>query len=199
MEVILREDVAHLGHIGDIVRVKPGYARNYLLPRGLAVVADKRNVKRLEHEQRVVAEKRERIVKAARSEAEKIAAVRVTVVARAGEEGKLFGSVTNADLETALSEQGITVERRRIKISEPIKRLGEHKASVHLGAGVHAEFAVVVEPLEPVKMEQEAGEGEPEKAALGQATPEQPAPKSSATAQERSEKAEAEGKTPPAE
>ena len=65
MEVILREDVPHLGNIGDIVRVKPGYARNYLLPRGLAVVADKRNVKRLEHERRVVAEKRERIVKAA--------------------------------------------------------------------------------------------------------------------------------------
>ena len=174
MELILREDVPHLGHIGDIVKVKPGYARNYLLPRGLAVEADKRNVKRLEHERRVVGEKRERVVKAAQSEAEKsFRAVRVTVTARAGEEGKLFGSVTNMDLEKALADRGVSVERRRIKLVEPIKTLGEHKVSVHLGAGVNAEITVIVEPLEPVKKTEEASSGGPVPAASEPAEPEQ--------------------------
>jgi len=176
MELILREDVPHLGHIGDIVKVKPGYARNYLLPRGLAVAADKRNVKRLEHERRVVGEKRERVVKAAQSEAEKLSAVRVTVTARAGEEGKLFGSVTNMDLEKALADRGVSVERRRIKLGEPIKTLGEHKVSVHLGAGVNAEITVIVEPLEPVTKKEEAGSGEPEQAASEPTEPEQAEP-----------------------
>jgi large subunit ribosomal protein L9 len=148
MEVILREDVPSLGQIGDVVRVKPGHARNYLLPRGLAVVADKRNLKRLEHERRVVGEKRERVLHAARSAAEKIAAVRVTIRARAGEERKLFGSVTTMDLERELAKHGIAVERKQIHLDEPIKHLGEHKVSIHLGVGVDAEFTVVVEPLE---------------------------------------------------
>ena len=194
MEVILREDVPHLGHIGDIVKVKPGYARNYLLPRGLAIVADKRNVKRLEHEQRIVAEKKGRIVKAAQGEAEKISAVQVTVTARSGEEGKLFGSVTNMDLEKALAEKGISAERRRIKIAEPIKQLGEHKASVHLGAGVYAEFKVIVEPLEPVKTEEE-----PAKADNEEAAPEQAASQDSGVAQEESAEETPEEETPSTE
>ena len=107
MEVILREDVPTLGTIGDIVRVKPGFARNYLLPRGLAVVADRRNVHALEHQQRLAAEKRERERRQALSVAEKLSHVRVTIKARAGEEGKLFGSVTNIDIERALAAEGI--------------------------------------------------------------------------------------------
>jgi large subunit ribosomal protein L9 len=148
MELILREDVPSLGQIGDVVKVKPGYARNYLLPRGLAVVADKRNIKRLEHEQRVVGERRERVLRAAQSAAEKIAAVRLTIKARAGEEGKLFGSVTSMDLERELNSRGVALDRKRIRLDEPIKHLGEHKVSVHLGVGVDAEFTVIVEPLE---------------------------------------------------
>ncbi len=148
MEVILREDVPHLGSIGDLVKVKPGYARNYLLPRGLAVVADKRNVRALEHQRRVVAEKRERALRAAQTFAQKLSALRLTIKARAGEEGKLFGSVTNIDIERALAAADMPVERRRIRLEGPIKTLGEHRVPVHLGVGVDAEVTVSVEPEE---------------------------------------------------
>ena len=155
MEVILREDVPHLGHIGDVVKVRPGYARNYLLPRGLATVADKRNVRVLEHDKRIVEEKRKRAVSAAEVEAKKLASTRVVINARAGEEGKLFGSVTNIDIERRLGELGFAVERRRIRLDEPIKSLGEHRVAVQLSAGVTAEVTVVVEPVEQVAAAEE--------------------------------------------
>lgn len=148
MEVILREDVPHLGTIGDIVKVRPGYARNYLLPRGLATVADKRNLRALEHERRLVEEKRRRALTTAETMAQKLAAARILITARAGEEGKLFGSVTNIDIERALSEQGLAVERRRIRLDEPIKTLGEHKVSITLTAGVPCEVTVTVAAIE---------------------------------------------------
>lgn len=151
MEVILCEDVPHLGHIGDIVKVKPGYARNFLLPRGLATIADKRNVRELEHRRRVAAERREHAQRAAQSIAQKLAALRLTIKARAGEEGKLFGSVTNLDIEKALSAQGIEIERRRIRLEDPIKSLGEHRVPVQLAVGVVGEIAVVVEPVDVVE------------------------------------------------
>jgi large subunit ribosomal protein L9 len=145
MEVILREDVPDLGGVGDIVKVKPGFARNYLLPRGLAVVADKRNIRVLEHQKRVVADKRERDRKRAQGAAERLSNVRLTIKARAGEEGKLFGSVTNLDIERALAAQGFSVERRRIRLEEPIKSIGEHTVPIHLGVGVDAKVTVIVE------------------------------------------------------
>ena len=148
MEVILREDVPHLGTIGDVVKVRDGYARNYLLPRGLATVADKRNMRALEHERRLVEEKRKRVMSAAETLAKQLISARVTVPARAGEEGKLFGSVTNIDIERALAEQGFTVERRRIRLDEPIKTLGEHKVPVTLQTGVACEITVTVTPIE---------------------------------------------------
>lgn len=148
MEVILREDVPHLGSIGDVVKVKPGFARNYLLPRGLAVMADKRNVRQLEHQRRVAAEKRERVLRTAQGLAQKIAGLRVIIRARAGEEGKLFGSVTNMDIERALADQGHQIERRRIRLDEPIKQLGDYRVPIHLGAGMDSELTVSVEPLE---------------------------------------------------
>ena len=145
MEVILREDVPNLGSVGDIVKVKPGFARNYLLPRGLAVVADKRNIHVLEHQKRVVADKRERDRKRAQGAAERLSNLRLTIKARAGEEGKLFGSVTNLDIERALAAQGFSVERRRIRLDEPIKSIGEHTVPIHLGVGVDAKVTVIVE------------------------------------------------------
>lgn len=148
MEVILREDVPHLGSIGDVVKVKPGFARNYLLPRGLAVMADKRNVRQLEHQRRVATEKRERVLRTAQGLAQKIAGLRVIIRARAGEEGKLFGSVTNMDIERALADQGHQIERRRIRLDEPIKQLGDYRVPIHLGAGMDSELTVSVEPLE---------------------------------------------------
>jgi large subunit ribosomal protein L9 len=145
MEVILREDVPNLGSVGDIVKVKPGFARNYLLPRGLALVADKRNIHVLEHQKRVVADKRERDRKRAQGAAERLSNLRLTIKARAGEEGKLFGSVTNLDIERALAAQGFSVERRRIRLEEPIKSIGEHTVPIHLGVGIDAKVTVIVE------------------------------------------------------
>lgn len=148
MEVILREDVPHLGTIGDVVKVRPGYARNYLLPRGLASVADKRNLRSLEHERRLVDEKRRRALGAAETLSKQLSALRIVIPARAGEEGKLFGSVTNIDIERALADKGMQVERRRIRLDEPIKTLGEHKVPVSLSVGVVSELTVTVSPLE---------------------------------------------------
>jgi len=148
MEVILREDVPNLGTIGDIVKVKPGFARNYLLPRGLAVVADTRNRHALEHQKRVMAEKRERERRHNETAAQKLSALRVTLKARAGEEGRLFGSITNIDIERALADGGFSIERRRIRLDEPIKVVGEHAVPIHLGVGVTAHITVVVEAEE---------------------------------------------------
>jgi large subunit ribosomal protein L9 len=148
MEVILREDVPNLGGIGDVVKVKPGFARNYLLPRGLAVIADRRNVRVLEHQKRLAADKRERDRRQAETVSQRLSSVRLVVKARAGEEGKLFGSVTNLDIEKALAAQGFTVERRRIRLEEPIKSLGEYQVPVHLGVGIDAQVTVAVEAEE---------------------------------------------------
>ncbi len=144
MEVILKEEVPKLGTIGDVVKVKPGYARNYLIPRGLAVVADSRNLAALEHQKRVAADQRERKRRKAEALARQLAETRVTIRARAGEEGKLFGSVTNQDIERALQEQGIGVDRRRIVLDEPIKTLGEYQVLVRLPLGVDAQVSVAV-------------------------------------------------------
>ena len=126
MQVILREELPNLGTIGDVVKVKPGYARNYLLPRGLAVEASVRNLHELEHQKRVIADKRLREQKSAAAIADKISSVKLAFEVRAGEDGKLFGSVTNQDIHRQLEERGFTIERRRILLDEPIKSLGTH-------------------------------------------------------------------------
>ena len=148
MQVILREEVPNLGTIGDVVKVKPGYARNFLLPRGLAIEASTRNLRELEHQKRVVADKRLREQKTAAAVADKMSAVTLMFSLRAGEEGKLFGSVTNQDIHRALEEKGVTVERRRILLDEPIKTLGEHKVAIHVGPDVRATVTVTVGALE---------------------------------------------------
>ena len=112
MEVILQENVPNLGEMGAVVRVRDGYARNFLLPRRLAVEANRRNVRILEHQQRLVGAKLERERKEGESLAKRLATVALTVKARAGEEGRLFGSVTNMDLEKLLQDEGFKIERR---------------------------------------------------------------------------------------
>jgi len=144
MEVILKEDVPKLGSIGDVVKVKPGYARNFLLPRGLAILADRRNLKALEHEKRVAAEKREREQRKADQLAKQLAAVTLSIRAKAGEEGKLFGSVTNLDIEKALQDKGFNLDRRRIRLDEPIKQIGDYNVEIHLPLGVIAKVSVGV-------------------------------------------------------
>ena len=148
MEVILREDVQSLGKAGHLVRVKPGYARNFLLPRGLAFEATEGNKKRIDAEARARASKASAEKAAAEQLAAQLGAITVTLRGKAGEEGKLFGSVTNIDIERALAEQGVSVERRRIRLDEPIKALGEHKVAVALAAGVESELTVTVAPVE---------------------------------------------------
>jgi large subunit ribosomal protein L9 len=144
IEVILREDVSSLGRAGELVRVKPGYARNYLLPQGLAYEATEGNKKR------IAAETRARGVRnqAERTEAERVAgtlqAVTLTISGKAGEEGRLFGSVTAQDIADALGRAGHTVDRRRIELEHPIKTLGEHTVHVRLHPEVTAEVRVAV-------------------------------------------------------
>lgn len=147
VEVILRDDVPSLGKIGQVVRVKPGYARNYLFPRGLAVEANRKNLHVLEHNKRVIAAKADREKKTAEGVAQKLNGLKVTVHARAGEEGRLFGSVTNLDLERLLADKGFHVDRRRIELAEPIKQLGTYPVVVHVGRDVRAtvELTVVAE------------------------------------------------------
>ena len=148
MQVILREEVPSLGSIGDVVKVKPGYARNYLIPRGLALEASTRNMRELEHQKRVVADKRLREHKTATAFAEKLATITLNFAMRAGEEGKLFGSVTNLDVHRALEERGFGIDRRRILLDEPIKTLGDHAVVVHVGPDVRATVAVQVVALQ---------------------------------------------------
>ncbi len=144
MEIILQEEVANLGQIGDVVNVRTGYARNYLLPRGFAVEANRRNVRVLEHQKRLVAVKKERVESQAQATSEQLSAVSLTIKARSGEEGRLFGSVTNIDIEAAPKEKVITVNRRKILLDEPIKQLGEHEVVVNIGGGLRANIKVEV-------------------------------------------------------
>ncbi|MCS6926988.1 MAG: 50S ribosomal protein L9 [Candidatus Binatia bacterium] len=144
MEVILQEDVPNLGVTGDVVKVRDGYARNYLLPRGLAVEANRRNVRILEHQKRMAAAKREREQRHAQALSERLAAVTVVIKARAGEEERLFGSVTNLDIEKALTAQGIAIDRRKILLAEPIKQLGTYTVPVQLSGGVRGNVTVQV-------------------------------------------------------
>ncbi len=144
MQVILREEMPNLGTIGDVVKVKPGYARNYLLPRGLAVEASTRNLAALEHQKRVIADKRLREQKSAAAIADKVSSVKLSFQVRAGDDGKLFGSVTNQDIHRQLEERGFTIERRRILLDEPIKSLGTHDVTVHLGPDTRATIKVDV-------------------------------------------------------
>ncbi len=144
VNIILQENVDGLGVIGDQVVVKPGYARNYLVPKGLAIVANERNVKELDHQKRQLAHKLEKVTKDAEAVKARIERVVCEFSQRAGEEGKLFGSVTSMDLEAKLQEAGIEIDRKKIQLVEPIKSLGEHVVNVKLDAGVVAELKVVV-------------------------------------------------------
>ena len=144
MEIILQEDVENLGEIGDIVRVKDGYARNYLLPRGLALTASRRNVRVLEHQKRQAAKKRERAQQNANAVRDRLSGLTLSITARAGEEDKLFGSVTNIDIEKALQAQDVTIDRRKIILAEPIKQLGTYTVPIRLGRDIEASVTVQV-------------------------------------------------------
>ena len=144
IEVILREDVQSLGRAGTLVRVKPGYARNYLLPKGLAYEATEGNKKRIAAERKA----REAQLAADQAEAQKVAetlaGVEVTITAKAGEGDRLFGSVTAQDIADALAAKGHAIDKRRIELEHPIKVLGNHTVPIRLHPEVHAEVQVKV-------------------------------------------------------
>ena len=144
MEVILREDVPSLGIIGEVVKVKPGYARNYLFPQGLAVPADRRNLVRLEHDKGIIEVKKQRERGTYERMAESLKGLRLEIEARAGRGGKLFGSVTNIDVHRLIVEKGLDIDRRRIEIREPIKEIGEFSVLVRVGQDITASVLLSV-------------------------------------------------------
>lgn len=147
MQVILTEDVSNLGKVGDLVTVKDGYGRNYLIPQHKAVLATANNVARIEHEKRIIAKRLEKLQAAARTQVQKIEAVSATVKKPVGEEEKLFGSVTSRDVELAMKAEGISdVDRKAIQLGDAIKTLGVYKVPVKLAPGVYAQLMLWVLP-----------------------------------------------------
>ena len=144
VQVILSEDVPSLGRPGDVVKVRAGYARNYLLPRGLAVEANSKNLRAFEHQKGLAMLRREANKGQALKLKQQLEALALTISANAGEEGKLFGSVTNIDIERALRERGFDIERRKIILAEPIKQLGEFTVPVRLDPEVEAGVKLTV-------------------------------------------------------
>ena len=144
MKVILQSDVNNLGAVGDVVTVADGYGRNFLIPRGLALLADERNVKRLEHQKRVTNHRRARLEAEAQVLVKRLAETAVSLKRSAGEEDKLFGSVTNRDIAEALAAEGFEIDRRAIVLDEPIRNIGVFTVPVKLGMGMSASVKVYV-------------------------------------------------------
>jgi large subunit ribosomal protein L9 len=144
MQVILRDDMDNLGKSGEVVNVKSGYARNFLLPRGHAILATAGDIKRVEHEKRVIAARTAKLAKEAQSEADKLSQVSVSIARAVGEEDKLYGSVTSRDIAEALAAQGVKIDSKKIHLEEPIKALGLTEVQVKLGRGVNATVKVWV-------------------------------------------------------
>jgi len=144
MKVILKQDVESVGTVGDIVTVKNGYARNYLIPKGIALEATPGNLKRIEQEKKTLELQKNREKKAAEQEAAKLNNVSVTISVSVGEEDKLFGSVTSQDIADALKEKGFEIDKRKIILDEPIKVLGIYSVPIKLHSEVEAKVKVWV-------------------------------------------------------
>jgi large subunit ribosomal protein L9 len=138
MQLILTQDVDHLGKAGEVVTVKPGYGRNYLIPRGLAISATARNVNRLEHDRQAIERRVAKERAGAQSIADRLNGMTLQFERQVGEEDKLFGSVSNRDIAEQLKKAGIDVDHRKIELDQPIKALGKYEVNVRLGAGVAA-------------------------------------------------------------
>lgn len=144
VKLILRQEIHRLGAAGDVVSVKPGYARNYLLPQGKAVLATRGRVKEVEHQQRVITEKLAKEMNDLEALKVQLEALVLEFEAQAGEEGKLFGSVTLQQVADQLAEKGQSIDRRKISLDEPIRSVGEHVVAVRLRSDVVANLKVVV-------------------------------------------------------
>jgi large subunit ribosomal protein L9 len=144
MKVILREDVTNLGGIGEVVSVKEGYARNYLLPNKLAVVANEKNARQIDHQKKLIERHKIRMTADAKELAERIQSVSCTIPVLVGEQDKLFGSVTTKDIEEALAQEGLKISRKKIILEEPIKALGVYTVDVRLHPDVVGKLKVWV-------------------------------------------------------
>ena len=144
IQVVLQQDVDKVGKSGDLVRVRPGFARNYLLPRELAVRATTAAMHRIEHDKAVALAKAEKSKKEAREIAEKLSGLALRIERKAGDDGRLFGSVTTKDIEAAVKAQGLTVDRKRIVLAEPIKSTGTFEIPVKLFSDVTATLKLEV-------------------------------------------------------
>lgn len=147
MKVILQKDVKNLGKVGDLVSVSTGFARNFLFPRSLAAEATEHRVKEFEHLKKVAEIKKKKAVGERQALIKKLSGLTVNFKSAAGETDKLFGTVTNVDISNELEKQGYSVDRRDIHVDEPIKMLGQHKATIRLGEGIETSVIVSVERL----------------------------------------------------
>ena len=148
VKLILREDVPKLGHAGEVVSVKPGYARNFLLPQGKAALASEAKVQELEHHRRLIAEKVTRELKDLNAVRDRLEQLQLEVEAKAGEEGKLFGSVTPIQIAELIGAKGVEIDRRKIDLAEPIKEIGEHSVPIRLHREVIANVKLKVTAAE---------------------------------------------------
>ena len=144
MKVILKEDVKSIGSMGQTVDVSDGFARNYLVPRGLAVEANVKNIRSLEHEKKVIQEKARKVKNSVQDLADRLANMTVVIKTKAGEEGKLFGSVTTMDIAEQLKNQGIEIDKKKISLDEPIKRLGTYAVNLKLHSEITAQVNMQV-------------------------------------------------------
>ncbi len=144
VKLILREDVVKLGSAGELVSVKPGYARNFLVPNGKAIFATESNVKMLEHDRRVIADRLAKDLKDLRATSHKLKSMVIEVRRRAGEDGKLFGSVTSQNIAELIAEKGVTLDRRKIQMPDSIKDVGEHAIAIKLHSEVESSVKLIV-------------------------------------------------------
>jgi large subunit ribosomal protein L9 len=144
MKIILKEDVKDLGAMGTVIDVANGYGRNYLIPRNLAVEANPKNIKQFEHQKNIILTKAKKVKMDADELANKLSAMTIEIEVKAGEEDKLFGSVTSKDIAEAIAKQGIEIDKRKILLEEPIKRLGTYEVSIKMHQDVTATVNVEV-------------------------------------------------------
>jgi len=144
MQVILREDINKLGKIGDLVKVADGYARNFLVPKKKAIEATPDNLNAMTHVKKMVSDRIRKIKKDATAEADQLRGLSISIKAKTGEEGKIFGSVTSMDIADAVKAQGVEIDKRKIVLDEPIKRLGDYTVTVKLHGDIHADLKVSV-------------------------------------------------------
>ncbi len=148
MEIILRESITSLGKAGDTVKVANGYARNYLLPKGKAIIANKKNIIQMERQRAAILKRAAKELQELEALASQLQSLDIIIPVRVGEEEKMYGSVTTMDISRAIAEKGYTVDKRKIVLDEPIKTLGEHEVSVRLNPDVTAVLKVRVTPIE---------------------------------------------------